>query len=63
MEIWEDKKLMEKYRRLSREKSLLSGIELTETALHIMKDSLHNDYPSLSESELNKKIHKLLWDK
>ncbi|MFH1562129.1 MAG: hypothetical protein ABIF11_01730 [Nitrospirota bacterium] len=62
MKPWEVNRTVEKFKTMSGEESLKMGIELSETSLLILADSIRNKNPEITKEELKRKIHHLLWD-
>ncbi|MDI6735432.1 MAG: hypothetical protein QME42_04425 [bacterium] len=62
MKPWELNRTVEKFRNMSGDESLKMGIELSETSLLILADSIRNENPEIHDEEIKKKIRFILWD-
>ena len=62
MKPWEVNRTVEKFRNMSGDESLKMGIDLSETSLLILADSIRNKNPEIQNEEIKRKIHSILWD-
>ncbi|HEA47333.1 MAG TPA: hypothetical protein ENH97_02865 [bacterium] len=62
MRPWEIEETIRIARKMSGSQTVEVGIDLTETALDILADSIRNRKPKITLISLNKELRQILWE-